>query len=110
MKICFRPEHQNIYILKKLFHTCFWIVPGYNCKKVKTMKSMGKSVPLECLKSVSPPPLGKIPVYATATTGYGALRCGQMINYSHVIHMRSMYKVDRVGVQKSFSSKLPLGF
>ena len=36
---------------------------------------------------------------AAARTGKGAGRCGRMINNVHVKHMRSMYKIDRRGVQ-----------
>ena len=41
-------------------------------------------------------------------------RCGHMTNYILVLHMRSMYKIDRRGRerggQKSFSRKLPLSY
>ena len=45
---------------------------------------------------------------ATARTGLGAERCGLMVNYIHVQQfIRSIYKIDRGGVQKSFSRNIP---
>jgi len=34
---------------------------------------------------------------AAARTGCGARSCGHMVNYIHVLHIRSMYKIERRG-------------
>ena len=48
---------------------------------------------------------------AAARKGQGAVRCGHEVNYIHVLHIRSMYIIDRRGkwgVQKSYTRKLPI--